>query len=203
MAIEGRSHHVGETEVAIALEPLGLPARLWLAFVLPWKVLFDAMFAARVRTLEQAPLSLEPPPKPEEKPPAAQEVEPERDLSPALQLLSILQREGRFVDFLQEDVSGFSDAEIGAAARVVHEGCKRGLSEYVELAPVRTEDEGAPVTLAPGFDPSRTRVTGNVVGEPPFDGKLAHHGWIVSKVSLPELGAGRDPHVIAPAEVEL
>jgi hypothetical protein len=127
----------------------------------------------------------------------------EADTTSALQLLAIMQREGRFVDFLQEDITSFSDAEIGAAARVVHEGCRRGLHEYLDLSPVRSESEGETIVLEHGFDSSRLRLTGNVVGEPPFRGRLAHHGWLVTKLRLPSLGSGANPKVIAPAEVEL
>jgi hypothetical protein len=191
------------------MEPLSFGARLWLAIILPFRVLFDAMLAARVaavvhgRALAPLPSSVET--KPETKPELAPKVveaeaEPERT---ALQLLAILQREGRFVDFLQEDVSSFSDADIGAAARVVHEGCKRGLRDVLTLVPVRSDAEGAKVELPVGYDANRTRVTGNVTGEPPFSGTLAHHGWRVEKIRLPELTAGHDPTIIAPAEVEL
>jgi hypothetical protein len=86
---------------------------------------------------------------------------------------------------------------------VVHEGCKRGLEDYAKLEAVRSEQEGAAVTLDAGFDASRIRLTGNVVGEPPFHGKLAHHGWLVTQIRLPTLTEGHDPRVVAPAEVEL
>jgi hypothetical protein len=191
----------GPDEEATRLEPIGIGARLWLAFVLPWKLLFDGDFAARVQRLDESPALPPGPPEPEKAP--AIEAEAEPDLTPALQLLAIMQREGRFVDFLQEDVASFSDAEIGAAARVVHEGCKRGLSDYLDLAPVRTESEGEKITLEAGFDARRTRVTGNVVGEPPFTGTLAHHGWRVAKIRLPELSDGHDASIVAPAEVEV
>jgi hypothetical protein len=206
------------------MESLSLGARLWLAFLLPFRVLFDATLAARVaavargRALAPLPSAVEtrpetkpepafkvktkPEPKAEPRAVEAEVVAPAPDRT-ALQLLAILQREGRFVDFLQEDVSSFSDADIGAAARVVHEGCKRGLKDVVSLAPVRTEAEGARVELPVGFDSSRTRVTGNVTGEPPFQGTLAHHGWRVEALRLPELTTGHDPTIIAPAEVEL
>lgn len=190
------------------MEPLGFGARLWLAIVLPFRVLLDGTLAARITSLDEAPPSL-PPAKPEPEPalketkaePVA--VEPERDTTSALQLLAILQREGRFIDFLKEDVSGFSDADIGAAARVVHEGCTRGLKDVLTLEPVRTEEEGATIELPPGYDAARTRVTGNVVGEPPFTGTLAHHGWQVRTLELPELIAGHDPSIVAAAEVEV
>jgi hypothetical protein len=121
----------------------------------------------------------------------------------ALQLLGLLQREARFVDFVQEDVAGYSDAEIGAAARVVHEGCRKALREHVTLEPVRPEAEGSRVTLPPGFDASAVRVSGNVVGQPPFTGTLAHRGWRAAEVRLPQLTDTQAAAVIAQAEVEL
>ncbi len=121
----------------------------------------------------------------------------------ALQLLAVLQREGRLVDFIEEDLAGFPDASIGAAARTVHAGCKRAIEEYFRLEPVFREPEGARVTVAPGFDPSAIRLTGNVVGAPPFQGALRHHGWRAREVRLPSAKDGGDPTLVAPAEVEL
>jgi hypothetical protein len=184
------------------VESPGLLQRLWLAFILPWLVLFDAAFARRVHELREAPPSL-PPATPPIAVREAEALPTEPDHSAALQLLAILQREGRFIDFLQEDVATFSDADIGAAARVVHEGCRRGLAQLVELAAVRTESEGTPIELPAGFDAARVRVTGNVVGEPPFRGTLAHHGWLVKTIRMPKTNAGHDPKIVAPAEVEL
>ena len=121
----------------------------------------------------------------------------------ALQLLGLLQREARFVDFVQEDVAGYSDAEIGAAARVVHGGCRKALREHVTLEPVRPEAEGSRVTLPPGFDATAVRVSGNVVGQPPFTGTLAHRGWRAADVRLPQLTDEKAAAIIAQAEVEL
>jgi hypothetical protein len=121
----------------------------------------------------------------------------------AVQLLAILQREGRLLDFLQEDVDGYSDAQIGAAVRDIHRGCKKALAEHMPLEPVLREPENAQVRVDPGFDPSRIRLVGNVVGEPPFTGALRHHGWRIAKVALPAVARGTDPTVVAPAEVEL
>jgi hypothetical protein len=178
-----------------ALERIGIGSRLWLALVVPWKVLFDGAFAARIANLRQtAALPSGRPPEPAQAGP---------DYTAALQLLALLQREGRFIDFLQEDVAAFSDAEIGAAARVMHDGCKRGLAGSIELSRVRPEAEGAAVTLEVGFDAALTRVTGNVVGPPPFSGRLAHHGWQVKKIRMPRLAEGHDPRIVALAEVEL
>lgn len=121
----------------------------------------------------------------------------------ALQLLGLLQREARFVDFVQEDVAGYQDAEIGAAARVVHEGCRKALREHFTLEPIRTEAEGSRVTLPAGFDATAVRVSGNVVGQPPFTGTLAHRGWRATDVRLPQLTDAQAAAVIAQAEVEL
>lgn len=121
----------------------------------------------------------------------------------ALLLLTLLQRDGRLIDFLHEDVAGFPDADVGAAARVVHSGCKKAIAQYFTFAPVRTESEGASITVEKGFDPSQIRLAGNVSGEPPFKGKLAHQGWKATDVRLPERPPSIDARVVAPAEVEI
>lgn len=121
----------------------------------------------------------------------------------ALLLLNALQREGRLVDFLQQEVSGFSDEEIGAAARVVHGGCRKVIRQYFELEPATPGAEGEAVTLPAGFDAQRFRLTGNVAGQPPFRGTLKHHGWVAREIRMPVLNEAMDPRVVAPAEVEL
>lgn len=121
----------------------------------------------------------------------------------ALQLLALLQKEARFVDFVQEDLARFSDAEIGAAARVVHEGCRKLIRQLFDLQPVRAEAEGSRLTLSKGFDASSVRLCGNVVGEPPFTGTLVHRGWRVAAIRFPRVAEGHDTRVIAAAEVEL
>ena len=123
--------------------------------------------------------------------------------SAALQLLGLMQREARFVDFIQEDVAPYTDAEIGAAARVVHEGCRKVLREHFTLSPVCSEAEGSRITLQAGFDAAAVRLTGNVVGQPPFTGTLSHRGWLVTEVKLPQLTDIQAAKVIAQAEVEL
>ncbi len=186
--------------------------RIVLAFYAFFAILLRAEVAAavrRVRLARRAGLSPPPPAIPataSEAPPAAAVVAAEQGADPragALQLLTALQREGRLVDFLEEDLSGFPDAAVGAAARTVHAGCKRALSELFGLEPVLREAEGAPVTVDRGFDPAAIRLTGNVVGEPPFHGSLRHHGWRATEVKLPPPSDGRDRTVLAPAEVEL
>lgn len=206
----------------MAPERLGFFARLWMAFILPWRLIFDGALAARVG----AAAAGEALPPPDPSPPGltgdidddrevtpipavevddteAEAVDAGPDPTPALQILAILQREGRFIDFLQEDVSAAGDADVGAAARVVHEGCKRALERYLSIEPVRGEPEGSRVTLQPGFDAARNQVTGNVVGEPPFTGELVHPGWRVTALTLPTTTAGHDASILAPAEIEL
>jgi hypothetical protein len=145
-----------------------------------------------------APVSEQPVPAP---PPAAvlQEAGPDS----ALVLLSLMQKEGRFLDFIQEEVASYSDQEVGAAARVVHDGCRQVLNEHLSIAPVRAEAEGSRVTLARGFDPAAERPTGQVVGDPPFTGSLVHRGWRATDVRLPQVASSRDVRILAPAEVEL
>ncbi|WP_305908570.1 DUF2760 domain-containing protein [Methylomarinum sp. Ch1-1] len=121
----------------------------------------------------------------------------------ALQLLSLLQKEARFVDFIKENIGSYSDADIGVAARVVHEGCNNVINEHFKLASVREEQEGSKITLEKGFDASAVRLTGNIVGQAPFTGTLVHKGWRVTDMNLPKLTEGHDAKIIAAAEVEL
>ena len=185
--------------------------RLWLAI----QCFFLILFARRLPEGAAALLPSQPPQTPE-LPPQEAEVVAERlharpvepapaapDGLQAVQLLQILQREGRLLDFLQEDVDAYSDAQIGAAVRDIHRGCKKALAEHLPVEPVLREAENAQVRVDPGFDPSRIRLVGNVVGEPPFVGALRHHGWRIAKVALPSPSRGVDPSVVTPAEVEL
>jgi hypothetical protein len=171
----------------------GFFARLGLAF----KVLGDPGLARKVVELqnEGAPKAVAP------EPPKA--VAPEKAHASGLYVLSVLQGDGRFVDFLQQDVAGFSDEEVGGAARVVHAGCRKALERLVSVAPALKDAEGSTVTVPGGFDANRIRLTGNVTGQPPFKGSLKHHGWIARDLHFPSLNDSVDYRVIAPAEVEL
>lgn len=192
-------------------QPSHLPgffSRISIAFGALFKSLGDAEFAARVRDDGVGPTAAPAPaPAPAAAPvaPAAPAPAPLRAPTPdsALQLLSLFQREARLIDFTQENLSGYSDADIGAAARVVHEGCARVLREHFTIEPVRGEAEGSRVTLAEGFDAASVRLTGNVVGKAPFTGVLSHRGWRATDVTLPQLAERHDARVLAPAEVEL
>ena len=128
---------------------------------------------------------------------------PEKAHASGLFVLSVLQEDGRLMDFLQQDVAGFSDEEMGGAARVVHGGCRKALDRLVSLTPVLKDAEGSTVSVPTGFDSNRIRLTGNVTGQPPFKGSLRHHGWMVKELKFPSLSDSVDYRVLAPAEVEL
>ncbi|MDT5270966.1 MAG: hypothetical protein QOH49_3152 [Acidobacteriota bacterium] len=122
----------------------------------------------------------------------------------AVQLLALLQRDGRLVDFLHEDITPYQDAQVGAAVRELHANCRKSLEQYVRLEPIMEGEEDGPVTVEEGFEPASVKLTGNVTGRPPLRGLLRHRGWRVKEINLPSLsprGAGRA--VVAPAEVEI
>ena len=121
----------------------------------------------------------------------------------ALALLALLQREGRLIDFARESLDGFTDADIGAAARDVHRGCKKVLDQCFTFEAVMPGEEDARVSVPKGFDPAEVRLIGEAKGEPPFGGTLRHHGWRATRSQLPALTEGLDRAVVAPAEVEV
>jgi hypothetical protein len=121
----------------------------------------------------------------------------------AVQMLALLQRDGRLIDFLAEDVTPYPDAQLGAAVRSVHESCRKVLERYLKLEPIIGSDEDHPVTVEAGFDPASIKVIGNVAGKPPFRGLLRHRGWRAVEVNLPSLPEGVGRSVVAQAEVEI
>ena len=185
-----------------------LATRIALAFSSFFSILGNAGFAAQVQRLGRADGRTPPPMPPVPAPagtaaaPTPASADPPSD-DAALQLLALLQREARLIDFVEEDVAAYADAEIGAAARLVHDGCRKVLREHFTLAPARDEAEGSRIVLAPGFDAAAVRLTGNVSGSAPFRGTLGHRGWRVTAVRLPRLAPGHDARIVAAAEVEL
>jgi hypothetical protein len=120
-----------------------------------------------------------------------------------LRLLGLMQESSRLVDFLKEDLSSFDDAQIGAAARKVHEECGKCLEEVVTVRPLMEEPEGTKVTVPPGYDTTKMKVVGKVKGQPPYTGTLIHKGWKAHKRSLPKQTGEHLPEVICPAEIEV
>jgi hypothetical protein len=119
----------------------------------------------------------------------------------AAQMLALLQRDGRLVDFLMEDITGYADAQVGAAVRDVHAGCRQALQRYVTLAPVLPQEEGGTVEVDGPIDPAKIKVVGNPGGAS-LRGVLRHRGWVASHVDLPQMPRGGQ-FVIAPAEIDV
>ena len=167
--------------------------RFLLGFKALWRVWVDEADARRVESVLDG---------------AGREVEaaapPRPTRSDALTLLAVLQREGRLVDFLQEPIDGYSDAQIGAAVRDVHKGCSVALGRMMGLEPLVGDAEGSRITVPSGFDPQVYRLVGHVTGEPPHQGALRHHGWKAGRCVVPDwTGSDAAALVVAPAEVEL
>lgn len=177
---------------------LGVVVTLILWFLVQWlggrAIESAAAAAASVVPRQEAKPETAPAPPPTEMAPPTQ--------AAAIQLLAILQRQGRLIDFLQENLDLYEDAQIGAAVRSVHQGCKAALDEHVQLAPIFDEAEGSEVTLPPGFDAYAVRLTGDVSGDPPFTGALRHRGWRVVALDLPERTQEQEK-IVAPAEIEV
>ena len=188
---------LGSMESSELAEMVPFGTRVGMAF----RLLFNAGYAGQVvsglKFLEKSQVQ----PAPVKA--AMREPAPERIHASGLFILSALQREGRLIDFLEQDVAGFSDEDVGAAARVIHSGCNKALKQYFGFESAVGAAEGSNMTVPPGFDAQRIRLTGNVTGQPPFKGVLKHHGWVVKEVRMPALAEGLDPRVLAPAEVEL
>ena len=154
--------------------------------------------SAATPTPKKVKKNLPPRPTPEEKEALARE-----NQRRTLHLLSLLQREGRLVDFLEENLKDYDDAQIGAAVRSIQENCQKALKKYLKIEAVIDREEGEEIAVEKGFDASAIKLTGNVSGEPPFKGALQHRGWRVGQFDLPTLSGSPDPAVIAPAEVEI
>jgi len=139
-----------------------------------------------------APVPIQPPA------PAANRAEAE-----IVAFFGLLQEKGRLVDFLMEDITPYEDAEVGTAARVIHQGCRQVLKEYFNISPISEAQEGTQVTVEAGYSADQYRLVGKLAGEAPFTGTLLHKGWKTEFVKLPRIVNSERLPSIAPAEVEL
>jgi len=186
---------------------MSFPRRIVLAFKAFFLVLFSSERAEQVSAALVEPAAGAPSTSPK----TGRGVKPKQPTAPpppkrseALTLLAALQREARLVDFLQEPLTDYTDAQIGAAVRDVHREAAATIARMFNLRPLLAEAEGAEVDIPAGFDAGRYRLVGNVTGEPPYRGRLAHHGWEAAKVEVPTFsGSEASARVVAPAEVEL
>jgi Domain of unknown function (DUF2760) len=178
-------------------------ARIAVAFQAFFKSLLNREVAERIGQALAGPAEqpkLEKPKPPEKKPEPPKK--PAR--SEAVTLLAALQREARFLDFVQESLDGLSDEQIGAAVRDIHRNLASVINRMFGPKPVLSESEGASIEVPKGFDAGRYRLVGQVAGEPPYQGTLTHHGWQVAVCQLPEwTGTPAAAPIIAPAEVEI
>ena len=183
--------------VATATEPFR-PYLTDASLALSVLVLIGLLLAARQKS---------PPPQPAAEParPAPPTPAAARADAEIVSFLAILQETGRLVDFLMDDINAYNDAQVGAAARVVHAGCKKVLQEHFNIHPLRTEDEGSTVQVPIGYTADEYRLIGKIAGQAPFSGMLVHRGWKTDRVKLPQLLPSARGHLptIAPAEVEL
>jgi hypothetical protein len=134
--------------------------------------------------------------------PATPSAPPPASPGSALQLLAILQRDSRLLDFLMEDIASYEDDQIGAAVRSLHDQARDSLARYLSLQPVIDGVEGAYTRSASG-DPAAVKFIGNVPAGKPEGGVLRHKGWRAAKVDLPALNPKQDASIIAPAEIEI
>ena len=141
-----------------------------------------------------APVAAQPPP------PAANQAEAE-----VVAFVSLLQEKGRLVDFLMEDVAPYDDKQVGAAARVVHQGCREVLNDSFKITPISQAEEGSRITVPAAYAADEYRLLGKISGDPPFTGILLHKGWKTESVKLPRILKSDEEHLpsIAPAQVEL
>lgn len=120
-----------------------------------------------------------------------------------LRLLALLQQSGRMIDFFKEDISTFTDAQVGAAVRKIHQDCSQSLEELVTIRPVMEENEGSTIKVPVGYDPTQIKIVGQVRGDPPLSGVIRHRGWKAHKRSLPKKVGEQSSDIICPAEVEV
>lgn len=170
----------------------GVWTRLKLAFAAFFTILFKSRLPMALQVVPAPPAAAAPPP-----PPRSEHGDG------ALQMLALLQRDGRLIDFLLEDLTAYNDEQIGAAVRDVHAGCRGVFSRYVTLEPILSGREGGPTTVAADSDPAVVRLLGTVSGQPPFSGTLLHCGWRATKIDLPPLAGVAARRIVAPAEVEV
>ncbi|MFA5700323.1 MAG: DUF2760 domain-containing protein [Desulfuromonas sp.] len=179
----------------------------WAALALPlalllWQLIELSRKAAREKE-EPAP----PAPKPAPRAAALQQDPRQLQDAAVLQFLARLQEKGRLVDFIMDDMTPYADEQVGAAARIVHQGCQEVLSTFFRIEPLHDGAEEGEITLAQGYDSAAYRLVGSVPEHPPYTGILLHHGWVTQSVNLPQVSGAdltdNDEYVIAPAEVEI
>jgi Domain of unknown function (DUF2760) len=160
-----------------------------------------AVFALSFFERRETPAPPPPPPVAAKPPPAPPERHAEAEV---VAFIGLLQEKGRLIDFLMDDVSLYDDSRVGAAARVVHFGCRDVLQEHLKVKPISDVEEGSQVIIPENYSVDEYRLMGKITGTPPFKGVLLHKGWKTESIKLPRIikGETRLPS-IAPALVEI
>ncbi|BDX02671.1 MAG: DUF2760 domain-containing protein [Marinomonas sp.] len=198
------------------IKPVSFIPRFFGAFGQFFKYMGSGDYAARCQTVDQGePFAFEVEPKV-----ITEEVEVIREIevaAPALdtvnadgahQLLQLLQQEARFIDFIQESIDDYSDADVGAASRQIHAGCSKVLKQHftidvVSLDVLNTAAESSRVEVPAGYDAKQIKLEGRVEGDGPYAGSLIHPGWKVTETRLPKVTNTESLNILAPAEVEV
>ena len=218
-------YYLGEQVLSLGAESQGEQlldkATLWLTIlggdnfyywaipgVIAFFVLIGILIWAAVTSSMETPVSKSESTGTRTTPPAKKDfldhkIEQERKQRLFLHSLSILQREGRLLDFFDEDLSRYEDGQIGAAVRSIQEDCKKAVKKYIDLRPVLQGNEGEAITIEEGFDIDAINLVGNVAGQPPFSGIIRHPGWKAGKKEVPKLSDVQDSAIMTPAEVEI
>lgn len=188
--------------------------RLIQALSVFFKIVFSGQYAESIKTLPDLENRLDSLKKQIERQDAEAQLKKEQEKQKksiqqddsngaAMALLTLLQKEARFLDFVQENIDGIDDTRMGAVSRLVHKDLARTFKQYVKLEPVLDSIEGEQIEVPVGYDTSEIRLSGNVDKEPPVNGILRHKGWLVSHLNLPKKAASGNQAVLIPAEVEI
>lgn len=196
--------------IRLHLDFIKMKLVFWIApayagFLLVWGILFYRSLQKRL-SIAPIPASSkkESTPLASPKPSAVdREARENHDRRMFLHLLGLFQREGRLVDFFNENLDSYDDAQIGIAVRSIHESCQKVMERFVKAQPILEQEEGESISLSRGFDTNMIKLIGNVAGEPPFQGVIRHRGWKARKKDIPELSGDLDSTLIVPAEVEI
>ncbi|MBF0236158.1 MAG: DUF2760 domain-containing protein [SAR324 cluster bacterium] len=181
------------------------------SFICFFRIMFSGKFASMVyaqamllkqekNTLSEEEVNAE---EPTQKIESSVPTPQKETLVDGIQLLSLLQKSGRLVDFLNQDITAFPDQDVAGAARVVHQGCKAVIEDYFKIVPLLTEREGSTFKVTAGYNPFEIQISGNTGKVAPFQGEVVHHGWKVETCNLPKITDARARMILAPAEVEI
>lgn len=180
--------------------------RIGLAFRAFWASLLDATAATAVERALEHPSAEAGEPKPNARltPPTP----PEKSQKPAgrsdaLTLLATLQREARLIDLVQEPLSSYGDAQVGAAARQVLQDTQKVLKRLFDIEPIEAAEEGTVVRLPEQASRGAYSFTDGAAVSPGGSARIVHGGWRANRVQVPIwTGEPSEAMILTPAEVE-